>query len=198
MKNIFAILAGIVFSVIFVFVFVLNNNYTKAATISMEGNAGVKMYVNGEYVTCNNNANTNTFYVTKDCQVTIYIINENKIAVSETNKSLLTIKSNGANIANNSKTLNTDQQIATFTASVGTTYTVTVNSRAIQKEDTGKSLSTPFVISSYLELQTLDAILRDQTLTDEEKVIHKDIFDLNFVCQVDCHGRKEAFPYNLL
>ena len=169
-KNIFAIFAGILFSIVFIFVFVLNHSHTKAATVTMEGNAGVKMYVNGEYVTCNNNANNNTFYVTENCKVTIYIINDNKIAVSEAGKSLLTIKSNGTNL------LTSDEQIASFDATVGTSYTVTVNSRAIQKEDTGKSLSTPFVISSYKELETLDAVLRDETLTNEEKVLHSEVF----------------------
>ena len=169
-RNIFVILSGLVFCVLFALIFIFNPSYTKAATVSMEGNAGVKMYVNGEYVTCNDGANNNVFYVTEDCRVTIYIINDNKIAVSETGKSLLTIKENGVNL------VTSDQQIASFDAEVGKNYTVTVNSRAIRKEDNGKSLSAPFIISSHLELETLDAILRDETLTNEEKVIHSEIF----------------------
>ena len=175
-KNIFAIIAGLMFSIILVCLFISINNYSLAGTVSMEGNAGVIMYVNGEYVEYVKA--TNSYRVTQDCDVTITIINDNKIANNEDGKPIMTIKRNGANF-NTSQ-----QQIYTFKAEVGQNYTVSINSSAIQKDQTGLSLSDPFIISNYQELETLDAILRDKTLTDLQKTYHEKTFlykDKNFL-----------------
>ena len=86
-KNIFAMLAGLMFSIILVCLFISINNYSLAGTVSMEGNAGVIMYVNGEYVEFDKS--TNSYKVTQDCEVTITIINDNKIANNEEGKPII-------------------------------------------------------------------------------------------------------------
>lgn len=88
-KNIFAIIAGIVFSVLLVFLVTSNLSYSQAK-INLKTNSGVSFYLSGEYL--DYDKSTNTYEATKDGTVRVVAVNDYMIATAKEDSNIVVDK----------------------------------------------------------------------------------------------------------